>query len=137
MLTRLKPLRRKTRLRPRRPGAPRRSSRVHDRDHMAIVRSLPCVLAGIEQAGPCSGPIEVDHVGDRGLGQKSSDREVCPMCQGHHRARTDSTGYFANRSKDERARWRRWAIAKTAQMVALKLSQNPARHTAPEGEPTR
>lgn len=133
MLTRSKPLARKTRLRQRRPGAPRRSARVRDRDYMDVVRSLPCVLAGIERAGPCSGPIEVDHLGERGLGQKSSDLEVCSICRGHHRARTDHTGYFANRTKDERARWKRWAIAKTAQGVALKLSRNPARRAADAG----
>lgn len=126
MLSRSKPLARKKRLRQRRPGAPRRSSRVRDRDYMDVVRSLPCVLAGYPHAGPCDGPIEVDHLGERGLGQNSSDREVCSLCRGHHRARTDHTSYFAHRTKDERARWKRWAIAKTAQMVALKLKRNPA-----------
>lgn len=130
------PLKRKTRLRARRPGPPRRSSRIHDREHMAIVRSLPCILAGYPHAGPCSGPIEVDHLGERGLGQKSSDLEVCAICRGHHRARTDSTGYFANRTKEERARWKRWAIGTTAMRVAEKIKRNPARRPAPapEGE---
>lgn len=133
MLSRRTPLRRKTRLRQRRPGAPRRSSRVRDRDYMDIVRSLPCVLAGYPHAGACSGPIEVDHLGERGLGQKSSDREVCSMCRGHHRARTDHTGYFANRTKDERARWKRWAMGKTAMQVGEKLRHNPARGAADVG----
>ncbi len=34
--------------------------------------------------------IEAAHVGDRGLGQKCSDREAIPLCPTHHRIGTDS-----------------------------------------------
>lgn len=30
-------------------------------------------------------PVEAAHVGERGLGQKSPDREAIPLCSHHHR----------------------------------------------------
>lgn len=45
---------------------------------MAFVASLPCAVCG-------SRPVEVAHVGVRGLMQRSSDLETIPLCANHHR----------------------------------------------------
>lgn len=88
------PLRRKARIRSRR-STPRRSGRVRDRNYLLAVKELPCCLAGL---GNCSGPIEADHAGRRPLGRKCSDDEAIPLCQKHHRERTDGYGFFLNAS---------------------------------------
>lgn len=113
------PLKRKTPM--RRRGKNSYARRPRDIEHMKSVKGLPCVMRGLG-AGPCSGPVEADHMGERGLGQKSPDNTCGAMCQGHHRQRTDSRGYFANRSKEWRGTFRRWAIAKTLHMLAEKLT---------------
>jgi hypothetical protein len=92
MLRRLTPLRRRLfRRRPARRSAYRR--RIRDIDFMIFVKRLRCCARHL---GPCLGPVEADHVGPRGLGQKSDDRFVIPLCTGHHRARTDFSGVFKN-----------------------------------------
>ncbi len=98
----------------------RHARRPRDVDHMKAVKGLPCVVRGLPGAGPCSGPVEADHMGERGLGQKSPDTTCGAICQSHHRQRTDSRGFFANRSKEWRMDFRRWAIAKTLHMIAEK-----------------
>jgi len=35
-------------------------------------------------------PTEAAHVGERGLGQKCSDRETIPLCAAHHRTGPES-----------------------------------------------
>ena len=72
----------KYRRRPRRP------------EFMAFVRRLACSARSLDPAYPCSGRVEADHCGPRGVGQKSDDRLTIPMCHAHHMARHDFSGPF-------------------------------------------
>lgn len=76
MIQRRKPLRR-TPIRKRR-SKPRRG-RERDPKYLAWIASLPCFLCGIW-------PVEVAHLGDRGLSQKCHDRETGPLCHNDHQA---------------------------------------------------
>jgi hypothetical protein len=79
----------------------RRKGRKPDTEYLEFIRSLPCVVCADEW---CTGLIpkrsigierilfrhqkaatEAAHVGSRGLGQKSNDRETIPLCRYHHR----------------------------------------------------
>lgn len=120
-LKRSAPLRRRTRLKPRRVK-PRRSSASRDREYLAAVRGLPCLLA--TEFHNCAGPIEAHHAGtDHGLGAKGSDYCAVPICRTHHRQWTDHAGLFRDMDKDVRrvlaGRW----IART--QARLGLTQEP------------
>lgn len=115
------PLRRKSRLRARGKGSYARRER--DVEHMLLVKSLPCALSGVAGAGPCSGPVEADHMGERGLGQKCSDNECGPLCTRHHRHRTESKGFFEPMSKEERRHWCKLTIARTQLLLAEKRTR--------------
>ena len=69
----------------RKRSKPRRG-RVRDPKYLAWIRTLPCILSACEHCRCfiCA-PIEAAHVGERGLGQKCSDRETVPLCAAHHR----------------------------------------------------
>lgn len=47
-------------------------------EYMAWIATQPCCICGFW-------PVEVAHVGKRGLGQKCSDLETLPLCANHHR----------------------------------------------------
>lgn len=79
----------------------------------AFVASLPCRV-GVEIGAhvQCRGPVEVAHVGRRGMSQKSKGRTLIPLCGFCHR--TDShdhatvegkLGYLASMSKWDRQDW--------------------------------
>ena len=95
--------------------------RGRDIDFMMFVKTLPCLLAGIEGAGPCSGVVEADHAGlDSGLGQKAPDRTCVPMCPAHHLDRHSCSDFFGKREdethealRQRKREWRRQAIVKT------------------------
>lgn len=90
------------------------AQRERDFDYMEFVKTLPCRLAGLEGAGPCSGVTEADHAGlDAGLTQKAPDDTCIPMCTGHHRDRHACTGFFRGREKGWKRNWRLCAIAET------------------------
>jgi hypothetical protein len=106
------------RVRAKRPKAKRdtvrRSGRRHDREYMLRVKELPCVVASWTDAGSCApGGCEANHVGERGLSQKSHDDETVPMCRGHHRDWTDHAGVFSDMPKAERREWAKSWIATT------------------------
>lgn len=56
-----------------------RKGRDEDSAFLAFIRSLPCVICRRTFR------VEAAHVGQRGLGQKCSDRETIPLCAFHHR----------------------------------------------------
>lgn len=119
-LRRRKPLRRS----PMRRGA-RRSSyalRPRDADYMLAVKLLPCAVS-VDPPDParvtrCSGVVEADHAGERGLGRKADDRTCIPMCTGHHRERTDHAGSFRGLSRGQARTWRERAIDRTWPLAA-------------------
>jgi len=105
--------------------------RDRDFDFMGWVRRQPCVcrtlpppdfirdlalrLAApeIARSTTCSGHMEADHAGVRGLGQKASDTTCIPLCSAHHKQRTDHNGAFRNLTRDEARAWRAAAIDHT------------------------
>ena len=50
-----------------------------DAAYRRFVRGHRCIVCGAYR------PIETAHTGPKGLGQKSSDRNVIPLCVQHHR----------------------------------------------------
>jgi hypothetical protein len=52
--------------------------------YLAWIRTLPCLVCGK------TGGIEAAHTGPHGLGQKSPDTSVVPLCARHHRTGRDS-----------------------------------------------
>lgn len=119
------PLRRKSPMRSRpmssstpKPSKKRKSpkrktkyaQRERDFDYMGWVKTRPCLLRTI---GPCSGVVEADHAGERGLGQKAPDNTCIPLCSSHHLDRHACTGFFRGLPRDWKRRWRRAAIAHT------------------------
>lgn len=79
----------RTRILRRRVGKARRG-RFLDPQYLAFVRSLPCIVCAREGCKQVS-PTEAAHVGERGLGQKCSDREAVPLCGlAHHREGSES-----------------------------------------------
>lgn len=121
-ITRRAPIRRGKRINQRR-ATPRRSSRVRDVEYMLWVKTLLCSV--VEEwpdvdyiPDPCSGVIEADHVGARGIGQKSSDRETIPMCSHHHRARHAARGEFQDISRERMREWKAAAVRRTQTLWA-------------------
>ena len=88
-----------------------------------IKRQRCCVPESFPDATPCSGGpldfVEADHSVNAGLSNKGADRATIPLCNGHHRERTDHVGTFANVPLDIEREWR-------AQMV----SEHNARYAA-------
>lgn len=90
-----------------------------DPEHLAFVRSLPCLICGATRM------VEAAHVryGDptygkakTGLGQKPADRWSVPLCAAHHR-----TGPDAQHNSNEREWWERRGIDPLRAAVALKV----------------
>lgn len=50
-----------------------------DDGYLRWLRKLPCAVCGTSRY------IEAAHVGERGLGQRCSDRQAIPLCEAHHR----------------------------------------------------
>lgn len=77
--------------------------RERDLEYLAWVRRQPCLVAAILGCGvDCGGPIEADHCGERGLGQKAPDATALPMCRHHHRQRHDVQGFWRALSREQR-----------------------------------
>ena len=88
--------------------------RERDFDYMGWVKTLRCLLSGLDGAGPCSGVVEADHAGlNSSLSSKAPDDTCIPLCTGHHRDRHACTGFFRGLEKDWKREWRLEAIAKT------------------------
>jgi hypothetical protein len=106
--------------------ASRRSSyarRERDTERMLFIKRLPCIVRTIPpylfsvgahlaatQATRCCGVVEADHAGQRALGRKADDDTCIPLCEQHHRERTDHSGTFKHLTRDELRNWRALAI---------------------------
>lgn len=100
------PLKRKTRLRPRREEPrkkagklrerPKRARRLKDAAYLAHVRRQPCLVPGCPAR-----PTEAHHFGLRGLGQKCPDSESAPLCGNHHRAWWHDRGHLPGMTSAE------------------------------------
>ncbi len=70
----------------------RRTSRrgpTRDVKYLNWIRSFMCLVCRNSPL-PQSSRTEAAHVGERGLGQKCSDRETIPLCALHHRIGPES-----------------------------------------------
>ena len=109
-----KPLRRLTRLKARGDTAYRRRER--DFPFMGWVKKQTCMVRELPPSDVktfCSGPIEADHMGARGIGQKADDKTCVPMCRGHHGERHAHAGTFKPLQRTELRAWRTEAITRT------------------------
>jgi hypothetical protein len=89
---------RRTPIRKRRPGKPRRG-RERDKNYMAWIAEQPCIVCESEY-------VEVAHVGERGFSQKCHDRETLPICAQHHRIGRDAQhnlgkGFYSHHGLDK------------------------------------
>lgn len=60
-----------------------------DKTHIKNILGMRCCLATFGYANDCSGIIQAHHLlkpydGTRGMGMKSNDKNVIPLCQHHH-----------------------------------------------------
>ena len=82
----------------------RRKGRKRDQEYMEFVRGLPCAVCSLFTSDIRWGlgiyATECAHVGERGLGQKSSDRETIPLCATHHRTGPESHHVLGKRFWD-------------------------------------
>lgn len=72
------------------------ATRPRDLAYLAWVRTLPCRLAAL---GDCRGPVEADHAGRRGLGQRAPDETCIALCARHHADRHDVRGWWRGRAQ--------------------------------------
>lgn len=88
-LIRKTPMRRRARM----AAGAKSAYRLRPRDfaYMAWVRRQPCCARDL---GGCSGRVEADHAGSRGLGRKADDDTCIPLCHAHHVQRGSFSGPF-------------------------------------------
>lgn len=75
-------------------------------------------LFGLPTPTKCWGRVQADHAGARGLGVKCPDDQCTPLCELHHRERTEYKGTFRWFTAVEMRAWNDWAIARTQAEVA-------------------
>jgi len=97
------------------------SRRPRDLERMLWIKGLLCSVEEerpdpFRDPTPCTGRVQADHMGMRGLGQKADDSTCAPMCERHHRERTDKFGSFAHVSREDLRAWCARAIARTQQI---------------------
>jgi hypothetical protein len=102
-LKRSAPLRRTSAIRARSTSSYRRRER--DFDYMGWIKTQSCAAATVGGVGDCQGPIEADHAGRRGLSRKAPDDTCIPLCQLHHRQRTDHSGLFRTWTRERMRDW--------------------------------
>lgn len=95
--------------------------RPRDVDHMKLVKRLACSVR-VDPPDPdrltrCGGRVEADHMGERGIGQKCDDHETAPLCEQHHRERSDHAGAFADLTRDDVRAWKRRQVERTQREV--------------------
>lgn len=95
---------------------PRRQSRERNREFMMWVRRQPCAVRGempfvARMEDLCDGHVQADHVGRRGLSQKSDDVECVPLCEKHHTQRSSFHGFFATWDQEQMRAWLEKQIA--------------------------
>jgi hypothetical protein len=85
------PLKRSRKPIARKRAKPRRGP-LRDPAYLDWIRQQPCAAPDCDCARRL--PVESAHVGERGLGQKCSDRETIPLCAAHHRTSGNSVHFL-------------------------------------------
>lgn len=86
---------------------PRPNAKI-DEPYKAFIRSLPCIVCfgwSLRIKG-YHAFVECAHVGQRGLSQKSPDRETIPLCVWHHRLGPQSIHALGKRF------WSYWRLSR-------------------------
>lgn len=87
---------------------PKPLPRVTNKKYLAWIRTLPCVLRDVPDAGACIrwyGKTEANHTGARALSRIADDDTALPFCKGHHAMWTDYKGYFGGIVNEARRAW--------------------------------
>ena len=96
----------------------RRGKPTKNPDHLAWIRTLPCVAPGL-----CNGAVEAAHIRytdlsagklETGMGQKSDDMWALPLCAEHHRL-----GKNAQHNAGEQTWWKAIGIDPVRLAMAL------------------
>jgi hypothetical protein len=105
-----------------------RQPRIEDAAWLARVRLMPCLICGRPGSDPAHLRSAAPQYGKRitGMGEKSSDCWVLPLCRTHHEAQ--------HREGDELRWWARHGIADPF-AVAMALYGNRTVRTRPRREP--
>ena len=105
---------------------PRARSAYRDRerfpDYMLWVKTRPCLMRGVW--GSCSGAVEADHAGPRGLSHKAHDSTCIPLCTKHHMSR-----FPHHVTHEQRSAWLHAAVVYTracARAVSVHVPVDPA-----------
>lgn len=108
----------------------RYADRDRDTDRMLWVKTRPCSVVAHPRAWMretmCGGPIEADHAGRRGLGQKAGDDTCIPLCSQHHRERTDHHGAFFLGTKAQLREWLDFVVLATQTAWIVATHPRPA-----------
>jgi hypothetical protein len=101
------PLKRKTPLRRRKPMRRGRfktsyARRPRDLAFLRWARHQPCAA---RELSTCTGHVQADHAGRRGMAQKSADNESFGLCSLHHAQRTAFAGPFKTWNKAQMREW--------------------------------
>ena len=64
-------------------------TRFTDKAHVQSVCNMQCMMRTFKVAEYCKGPTQAHHLlkpydGARGMGMRSNDKNVIPLCQHHH-----------------------------------------------------
>lgn len=59
--------------------------KLDDRSRWDEIRALGCIISNSD----CGGKLELHHPTGAGMGLKSSDKDVIPLCFNHHSAQTN------------------------------------------------
>lgn len=93
------------------------ATRERDFVYMGWVKQQPCMAIGMSQ---CIGAVEADHAGERPMGRKAPDDTCIPLCNHHHRQRTDFSGPFRPWDKQRMRAWLDDCIATTRTRYAVR-----------------
>lgn len=90
---------------------------------MLWVKRQPCLMRGVW--GRCSGPVEADHAGQRGVGRKAHDSTCIPLCRYHHQASRFPRAWL----REQRRAWLHAAVVYTqacARAAEMAVPVDPA-----------
>jgi hypothetical protein len=96
-----------------------RQPRIEDAAHLARVRLMPCLICGRPGSDPAHLRSAAPQYGKRltGMGEKSSDCWVLPLCRTHHEAQ--------HRDGDELRWWARHGIPDPFAIAVALYAQRP------------
>ena len=97
--------------------------RPRDTTYMLWVKRQPCIVSVLlydtypprGMVALCTGEVQADHAGRRGVNQKADDTTCIPLCKKHHGHRSDFTGVFRGWTQEHMRHFLASAIKHTQQ----------------------